>query len=70
MSFAKWKKKSKLLSRFSCTGDLWGPLERLAQAAYKAGERQGRKDGRVMTISIYSESEEMKKFTQGLAYRK
>ena len=42
MSFAKWKKKTDLLVYV----DTWNRKEaiRACQAAYKAGERQGRKD--------------------------
>ena len=42
MSFADWKKRTKLLHRWP-----FGEEQRmiwLAEAAYKAGERQGRKD--------------------------
>lgn len=41
MSFADWKKRSKLIANFS-----WmykGDAEKACQAAYKAGERDGRK---------------------------
>ena len=42
MSFAKWKKKTDLLVYV----DTWNRKEaiRACEAAYKAGERQGRKD--------------------------
>jgi len=46
MSFAKWKNMSKLLQNFH-----WmykKEAERACQAAYKAGERDGRKQVEVM----------------------
>lgn len=42
MSFAEWKKKTKLLNDVNWAHRM--DAERAAKAAYKAGERQGRKD--------------------------
>jgi hypothetical protein len=49
MSFANWKKKTKTLNEI-----LWlnrKAVERACQAAYKAGERDGRKQVDVMARS-------------------
>ena len=43
MSFAKWKKASKHYTRSNETS---------LQAAYKAGERQGRKDAEEISIEV------------------
>lgn len=42
MSFAEWKKRSKLFRSYPWA--FQNDLLTVAQAAYKAGERQGRKD--------------------------
>jgi hypothetical protein len=45
MSFADWKERSKLYKAFKGRAERFGiGYEEVAQAAYKAGERQGRKD--------------------------
>jgi len=52
MSFAEWKKKTKLFDGttiIASSGDsllFHDHVNGIAQAAYKAGERQGRKDER------------------------
>ena len=44
MAFADWKKRSKLFQMFKERADQFGiGYEEVAQAAYKAGERDGRK---------------------------
>ena len=43
MSFADWKKRSKKYQRYDSFRRDW-TLAELCQAAYKAGERQGRND--------------------------
>lgn len=45
MAFADWKKKSKVYLMFRSRAENYGiGLTECCQAAYKAGERQGRKD--------------------------
>ena len=45
MAFADWKKTSKVFGMFKARADNYGiGLVECCQAAYKAGERQGRKD--------------------------
>ena len=45
MSFANWKQTSKVYLTWTNRADNYGvDLDRCCQAAYKAGERQGRKD--------------------------
>lgn len=49
MSFADWKKNSKVYAMFCDRADNYGiGLAECCQAAYKAGERQGRKDAEEM----------------------
>lgn len=49
MTFAEWKKKSKVFGLFRSRADNYGiGLTECCQAAYKAGERQGRKDAEEM----------------------
>lgn len=44
MSFSEWKNRSKLYQAFKCRADRLGiGYAEVAQAAYKAGERDGRK---------------------------
>lgn len=44
MSFAEWKERSKLYKTFKDRAERFGiGYEKVAQAAYKAGERDGRK---------------------------
>ena len=44
MAFSDWKKKSKLFKMFKERAERFGiGYEEVAQAAYKAGERDGRK---------------------------
>ena len=44
MSFADWKKRSKLYQTFKSRAERFGiGYDEVAQAAYKAGERDGRK---------------------------
>ena len=45
MTFAEWKKRSKVFLMFRDRAENYGiGLNNCCQAAYKAGERQGRKD--------------------------
>lgn len=50
MTFAEWKKRSKTYKAFGAMSDKFFPasLSRCCQAAYKSGERQGRKDAEEM----------------------
>lgn len=49
MTFAEWKKKSRVFGMFRDRADNYGiGLQECCQAAYKAGERQGRKDAEEM----------------------
>lgn len=48
MSFADWKKRSRLIAEIHWIYQ--GDAERACQAAYKAGERQGRKDAKQVAM--------------------
>jgi hypothetical protein len=63
MSFAKWKKRTKLLT-VDRSSYAWHEAESIAQAAYKAGERDGRKQVEVMAraaIALRDKIKEMSK---------
>jgi hypothetical protein len=62
MTFAEWKKKSKVFSMFRDRADNYGiGLQECCQAAYKAGERQGRKDAEEMARRAIELSEMLKR---------
>ena len=48
MSFAKWKKRTRMFGDHDKYTYAWYEVEKIAQAAYKAGERDGRKQVEVM----------------------
>lgn len=49
MTFAEWKKKSKVFGLFRERAENYGiGLQECCHAAYKAGERRGRKDAEDM----------------------
>lgn len=49
MAFSDWKKASKVFRMFKERAENYGiGLQECCQAAYKAGERQGRKDAEEM----------------------
>ena len=53
MSFSDWKAKSKLFQAFRSRAENYGiGLAECCQAAYKAGERQGRKDVEEIAIML------------------
>ena len=62
MSFAEWKKRSKqftdLYGRFGLTH--LGAIETACQAAYKAGERKGRKDAERIAQNAIALREKLK----------
>ncbi len=69
MSFADWKKRSKqftdLYGRFGQSH--LGAIETACQAAYKAGERQGRKDAEAIAMKAIELRDTMRsnaKFTE------
>ena len=59
MSFSEWKKRSKLYQSFKARADNYGiGYEEVAQAAYKAGERDGKmqeKDAATRAIAAIEE---------------
>jgi len=60
MSFAEWKERSKLYKAFKDRAERFGiGYEEVAQAAYKAGERQGRKDAEAACMSGLALREKM-----------
>ena len=51
MTFADWKKTSKVFGMFKDRADNYGiGLAECCQAAYKAGERQGRKEAEELAM--------------------
>jgi hypothetical protein len=62
VSFADWKKRSKqftdMYGRFGQTH--LGAIETACQAAYKAGERQGRKDVEAIAMNAIALREKLK----------
>jgi hypothetical protein len=51
MTFADWKKTSKVFCMFKNSAENYGiGLVECCQAAYKAGERQGRKDAEALAM--------------------
>jgi hypothetical protein len=60
MSFADWARRSKKYQDTARRhGIAWTDVQELAQAAYKAGERQGRKDAEDLCVRAMELRERM-----------
>ena len=57
MSFAKWKKRTRLLRNEDLN---WIEVEHACQAAYRAGERDGRKQVEVMARAAIALRDKLK----------
>lgn len=51
-TFSEWKKHTKLISYRYCRLMSYDEVEQACQAAYKAGERQGRKDVNIIANAL------------------